>query len=254
MSPPSAWTLAWTVEDLRFRVCYGLPADAHRLRALEEQLEALDPSHPLVLNRKAALALPEHFPPPEPALTPAALAFRKGEHAASAELLRPLAARAVPGAQAALGDVLLALGQAQDAERCYQEARSREGAGPTVLARLARCRLLHDDPRAAAGLSAEALAQNPLYGTARAIREEAAEARRRRLLPLPAPDRLDPQTKALLERLRSLGLFEAWRHTATLCPAKAPTFREWRDAGGARALLTLWGEALEVDEREERWG
>lgn len=254
MSAPGTWTLAWTVEDLRFRLSHGLPADAHRLRALEESFEAEDPSHPLVLNRKAALALPEHFPPPDPALTDAAVAFRKGEYTAAAARLTALAARRTPGALAALGDVLLAMGQADEAERRYQEARARDGAGPTVLARLARCRLLAGDARAAAGLSAEALAQNPLYGTARAIRAEAADARGRRLLPLPAPDRLDPQTKALLEHLRGLGLLDAWRHSATLCAAKAPSFREWRDGGGERQLLTLWGEALEVAEREERWG
>jgi hypothetical protein len=154
-----------------------------------------------------------------------------------------------------LGDVLLAVGRAEEAERRYLEARAKEGPGPTVLVRLARCRLLAGDARAAAGLSAEALAQNPLYGTARAVREESAEARGRRLLALPRPpDRLDPQTKALLEHLRGLGLMEAWRHAATLCPARAPAFREWRDGGGERQLLALWGEALEVAEREERMG
>ena len=254
MSHEHTWSLAWTVEDLRFRVSYGLPADAHRLRILEETFEAEDPTHPLVLNRKAALALPEHFPAPDPALSPAALAFRKGEYVAAVELLFPLAGRRVPGALAALGDVLLAVGRAEEAERRYLEARAKEGPGPTVLVRLARCRLLAGDARAAAGLSAEALAQNPLYGTARAVREESAEARGRRLLALPTPDRLDPQTKALLEHLRGLGLMEAWRHAATLCPARAPAFREWRDGGGERQLLALWGEALEVAEREERMG
>ena len=253
MSHERSWSLAWTVEDLRFRVLYGLPADAHRLRILEETFEAEDPTHPLVLNRKAALALPEHFPAPDPALGPAAVAFRKGEYVSAAELLFPLARR-VPGALTALGDVLLAVGRAEEAERRYLEARAKEGPGPTVLARLARCRLLAGDARAAAGLSAEALAQNPLYGTARVVREEAAEARGRRLLALPTADRLDPQTKALLEHLRGLGLMEAWRYAATLCPAKAPAFREWRDGGGERQLLALWGEALEVAEREERLG
>ena len=112
---------------------YGLPADAHRLRILEETFEAEDPTHPLVLNRKAALALPEHFPAPDPALSPAALAFRKGETVAAVELLFPLAGRRVPGALAALGDVLLAVGRAEEAERRYLEARAKEGPGPTVL-------------------------------------------------------------------------------------------------------------------------
>ena len=125
MSHEHTWSLAWTVEDLRFRVSYGLPADAHRLKILEETFEAEDPTHPLVLNRKAALALPEHFPAPDPSLSPAALAFRKGEYVAAAELLFPLAGRRVPGALAALGDVLLAVGRAEEAERRYQEARAK---------------------------------------------------------------------------------------------------------------------------------
>ena len=92
-------------------------------------------------------------------------------------------------------------------------------------------------------------ASGPSGGAVYRLWEEGA-----RLGALPTPDRLDPQTKALLEHLRGLGLMDAWRYAATLCPAKAPAFREWRDGGGERQLLALWGEALEVAEREERLG
>lgn len=246
-SPNDAFGLAEQYERLRFAIEHQLSADTPTLRALEVQLLATAPEHPFALNLRAGLALPETLlPPPPHELRPAARALMDGD------LPRALAeaTRADRSGSAvvscAIGDLLLCQGRPNEAEERFQHAYSMLGPLPPLLTRLGRTAELLRNPTDAWSLTVQALAANPLWGTARWQLRRLGEAQGLLLAPLPLRVLDEAESgpwRALRQRWRSDGLEDAWRWTERLNPSNADEFRAWHLENN-EALRRFFDEGL----------
>lgn len=202
--------LARSAERLRFRIAWHQGGDRARLVALRAELLERAPFHPLALNFRAREALPETFlGPPPPELAELGAAWLRDDLEG---VLRE--ARAIEHPRARL--VLKQLGE------------DVELAGDTV------------DVLAAMGKPIDALAANPLYGTAQILAAQTAEARGEPLfrIPLLAPVRRVEGRLELPTNIsdRACSAWSAWNRAVSgplndeLPPGSA----------GHRALLEAW--------------
>ena len=218
--------LARRVENLRFQAAHGLGDDS-RFARWSEALLAQAPTHPLAMNLRAWVALPETaLPSPSPRLRPAAEAFHQGRLQEACELatqtLGDLGPEEVGGGHATAGDLHLALDRVDEAETHYRQAALQLSRLPPLEARLGRCALLRGDAENARRLAVRALCTNPLYGSAMVLRWEAGVALGEKLVTLPLQARAfhTPAGVRLDNRLspRAARAWKAWAQVRHLDP------------------------------------
>ncbi len=240
--------LARRAERLRFRIAHHLAGDPALLEGLLAELAQLNPWHPLAMNDRARRALPETFTPaPGPTIATAARLFLQGRLEEAAE-----ATQGLEDAALVRCDLECLRGEVDRAEEALEAAATVFGLLPPVRVRAARLALLRGDGDGAWLESSQALADNPLYGTARQLHGQAAAMTKTRRISLPVrspvrfveghahyPSTLSPRARAAWRawaQARDLkgtdtvppgapahaALLEAWRQE----PEEPPFYRE----------------------------
>lgn len=170
-------------ERLRFKALWQLGAAPVELERLEREVLLTAPAHPLVMNHRARLALPEtELPPPPRGLSGIAKAWLMGDIRAARGLAEK---HKGPRIQVIRGDLALAERAHQQALEHYSLAERVFGTHPPLLARQARCHLSLGEHQQAKQRVVLALSINPLYGSARTLRWEVGAHAGTKLRPVP---------------------------------------------------------------------
>lgn len=241
-------TLSRRAERLRFRIAHHLGGDPALLEGLLADLAQLNPWHPLAMNERARRALPETFTPdPGPHIATAARLFAQGRLDAAVA-----ATEGLDDAALIRCDLECLRGKVGRAEVALEAAAATFGQLPPVRVRAARLALLRGEGARAWLESSHALADNPIYGTARELHGQAAAMTKCKRISLPVrspvrfveghahyPSTLSPRARSAWRawaRARDLqgpdtvppgatahaALLEAWRRE----PEEPPFYRE----------------------------
>ena len=178
------------VERLRFAIEFGLGGDQGQLMRWSMELAEKAPHHPIARNLVAFRALPETaLPAPPPHLTKVAEAFKRGElDDALAECQRLLSLGAGGRLFTVAGDVLAAMERYEEAGVLYKQALDQLGGLAPIHTRLVTVYLRTQRHDEALDHAVEALVENPIYGTARAVLHNCFQRSLLKPLPIPIPE------------------------------------------------------------------
>jgi len=207
--------LARLVDRLRFLTEHELKGGQADIREKGKRLLAQLDDHPLAMNFKAFEILPESaLPAPSPSFGPVAQLFSEGK---ATEALA-LAATTVhktphPRSWVNYGDLQVLHKDLPGAEASYRRALEELGKTPPIELRFGRIEALHQRWDAAHRKAISALSDNPLYGSARFLWAESANAIGRLAVNIPISERVyyGPAGNRLYDNSLSEAAREAWR-------------------------------------------